>query len=418
MNKLQAFLRKWKHRLFVFFVVLGPGLITAVADNDAGGVATYTVAAATFGMASQLLIIPTTILLAITQDVGARIAVVTRKGLGDLIREQFGIRVSLFIFLLYFIVNQGVVLQNISGLKASFQLFELPWPIMLVVTCFLLILLVINFSYARIQRVFLILIFFYFSYVLAAKLTNPNWAELARETLIPQTNLGFNYWFTLIAVLGTTITAWGQFFVNSYVNDKKLSIDQLKYERAEIYLGALVTNFFSLMIAVAVSNTLFKSGVVVISGQQAAEALRPLAGNLASALFASGLFGASLLGLTIVPLATAYVFSELFGYEGSLDTNFKKGKLFYVFFSMQILIAMVIALFPSVSLFALTLYVDYLNGAILPLLFFFLIKFSEDKELMGKYILKGFPRLFLRGSALVVTIAVLISFVGKILGLS
>ena len=418
MNKLQAFLRKWKHRLFVFLIVLGPGLITAVADNDAGGVATYTVAAATFGMASQLLIIPTTILLAITQDVGARIAVVTRKGLGDLIREQFGIRVSLFIFLLYFIVNQGVVLQNISGLKASFQLFELPWPIMLVVTCLLLILLVINFSYARIQRVFLILIFFYFSYVLAAKLTNPNWMELARETLIPKTNLGFNYWFTLIAVLGTTITAWGQFFVNSYVNDKKLSIDQLKYERAEIYLGALVTNFFSLMIAVAVSNTLFKSGVVVISGQQAAEALRPLAGNLASALFASGLFGASLLGLTIVPLATAYVFSELFGYEGSLDTNFKKGKLFYVFFSMQILIAMVIALFPSVSLFALTLYVDYLNGAILPLLFFFLIKFSEDKELMGKYILKGFPRLFLRGSALVVTIAVLISFVGKILGLS
>ena len=418
MNKLQAFLHKWKHRLFIFLIVLGPGLITAVADNDAGGVATYTVAAATFGMASQLLIIPTTILLAITQDVGARIAVVTRKGLGDLIREQYGIKVSLVIFLLYFVVNQGVVLQNISGLKASFQLFELPWPIMLVVTCLLLILLVINFSYARIQRVFLILIFFYFSYVLAAKLTNPNWSELARETLIPKTNLGFNYWFTLIAVLGTTITAWGQFFVNSYVNDKKLSIDQLKYERAEIYLGALITNFFSLMIAVAVSNTLFKSHVVVTNGQQAAEALRPLAGSLASALFASGLFGASLLGLTIVPLATAYVFSELFGYEGSLDTNFKKGKLFYVFFSMQILIAMVIALFPSVSLFALTLYVDYLNGAILPILFFFLIKFSEDKELMGKYILKGFPRLFLRGAAFVVTIAVLISFVGKILGLS
>jgi len=406
-------LQRWKHRLFVFLLVLGPGLITAVADNDAGGVATYTVAAATFGMASQLLIIPTTILLAITQDVGARIAVVTRKGLGDLIREQFGIKISVLVFFIYFVVNQGVVLQNISGLKAAYQLFDLPWPAMLIGTCFLLILLVINFSYKRIQRIFLILIFFYFSYVLAAKLTNPDWIAIAKETLIPQ-RLGLDYWFTLIAVLGTTITAWGQFFVNSYVNDKKLSIEQLRYERAEIYLGALVTNFFSLMIAVAVSNTLFKSNVVVTSGEQAALALRPLAGDLASALFASGLFGASLLGLTIVPLATAYVFSELFGYEGSLDTNFKKGRLFYTFFSMQIIIALIIALIPSVSLFALTLFVDYLNGAILPLIFFFLIKFSEDKELMGKYILKGFSRFFLRLSAVVVTIAVVVSLVGKI----
>src|SRR3990167_3473211 len=347
MNKIQLFLQRWKHRLFVFLLVLGPGLITAVADNDAGGVATYTVSAATFGMASQLLIIPTTILLAITQDVGARIAVVTRKGLGDLIREQFGIKISVLVFFIYFVVNQGVVLQNISGLKAAYQLFDLPWPAMLIGTCFLLILLVINFSYKRIQRIFLILIFFYFSYVLAAKLTNPDWIAIAKETLIPQ-RLGLDYWFTLIAVLGTTITAWGQFFVNSYVNDKKLSIEQLRYERAEIYLGALVTNFFSLMIAVAVSNTLFKSNVVVTSGEQAALALRPLAGDLASALF------------------------------------------------------------------ALTLFVDYLNGAILPLIFFFLIKFSEDKELMGKYILKGFSRFFLRLSAVVVTIAVVVSLVGKI----
>ena len=414
MNNLHTLLRRWKHRIFIFLIVLGPGLITAVADNDAGGVATYTVAAATFGMASQFLIIPTTILLAITQDVGARIAVVTRKGLGDLIREQFGIKVSVFVFLIYFIVNQGVVLQNISGLKASYQLFDLPSSIMLIITCLLLILLVINFSYTRIQRVFLILIFFYFSYVLAAKLTHPNWSMVIKDTLIPHGKLGVNYWFTLIAVLGTTITAWGQFFVNSYVNDKKLSIDQLKYERAEIYLGALVTNFFSLMIAVAVSNTIFKNHILVTSGQEAALALKPLAGNLASALFASGLFGASLLGLTIVPLATAYVFSELFGYEGSLDTNFKKGRLFYFFFSMQIIIALIIALFPKVSLFAITLYVDYLNGATLPILFYFLIRFAEDKEIMGRYVLKGFSRIFLRVSAVVVTLAVAISLLGKI----
>ncbi len=418
MSNFRSFFQKWKHRLFIFFLVLGPGLITAIADNDAGGVATYTVAAATFGMASQLFIVPTILLLGITLDVGARIAVVTRKGLGDLIREQYGIKISLLIFLLYFIVNQGVVLQNISGLKASFQLFDLPWAILLTATCLLLILFVINFSYARIQRVFLILVFFYFSYVLAAKLTNPHMGTLVKETLIPNVkNFGLNYWFTLIAVLGTTITAWGQFFVNSYVNDKKLSMEQLKYERAEVYFGALVTGFFSYMITIAVASTLFTNHITVSNGQQAALALRPLAGPLASALFASGLFGASLLGLTIVPLATAYVFSELFGYEGSLDTNFKKGRLFYTFFSTQIFIALIIALIPSVSLFSLTLYVDYLNGALLPVIFYFLIRFAEDKELMGKYVLKGFPRLFLRTAAVIILIAVVLSFIGKIFGL-
>ncbi len=405
----------WKRRFIVFLVVIGPGLITAVADNDAGGIATYTVSAAMFGVASQLLIIPTTILLAVTQDIGSRIAVVTRKGLGDLIRERYGIKLSMLIFILYFIVNQGVVLQNISGLKASYQLFDLPWRVLLVLTAFFLIFFVVNFDYRRIQRIFLLLIFFYVSYVVAAVLVKPNWTGVLSETFFPRkiaTNI--NYWFSLVAVLGTTVTAWGQFFVTSYVNDKRLSADQMRYEKAEVYLGAFITNFFSFMIAVAVAQTLFANHIAVTDGQTAALALKPLAGDLTFILFASGLFGASILGLTIVPLATAYVFAELFGYEGSLDTNFKQGRLFYLFFSLQILIALIIALFPNVSLFQLTLYVDFLNGAMLPIIFFFLLRFAKDKEIMGHFVLTKFESVFLRSAAVLITIAVIVSFFGKI----
>lgn len=416
LERMRLLFQIWRRRFLILLIVIGPGLITAVADNDAGGVATYTVAASMFGNAAQLLIIPTIVLLAVTQNIGARIAVVTRKGLGDLIRERYGIKTAMLIFFVYYIVNQGVVLQNISGLKASYQLFNLPWQLLLILTSIFLILFVVNFDYRRIQRIFLLLIFFYVSYVIAALLMKPDWGKVIAETVSPhKINFGLNYWFTLIAVLGTTITAWGQFFVSSYIKDKKLSINHLRYEKLEIYSGALITNFFSFMIVTAVAQTLFANHILVVDGQAAALALRPLAGDLTFILFASGLFGASILGLTIVPLATAYVFSELFGYEGSLDTDFKKGRLFYSFFIAQIIVGLTIALIPQVSLFKLTLYVDFLNGAMLPLIFFFLIKFAESKEIMGYHILNKFERVFLRSAGVLITIAVIISFAGKFL---
>lgn len=413
------FFSRLKKQILLFLVVLGPGLITAVADNDAGGVATYTVAAAAYGMASQYFIILTTILLAITQEMGARIAIVTGKGLGDLIREKYGARIAVFLFIFYFFVNQGVVLQNVSGLKAAIQLFHLPWQIMLVVFCSLLVLLVVKLSYKNLQRVFLFTILFYGSYVVSAFLSHPNWGEAARQSLlVPQISLfsDFKYWFTLIAVLGTTVTAWGQFFVNSFVADKGLKPEQLKEERAEIYFGALITNFFSWMIAVAVTYTLYVNHSVVTDGFTAALAIKPLTGAaLASSLFAVGLFAASCLGLTIVPLATAYVFTEFFGYERSLNANFTKGRTFYAFFIFQIALAVLVTLLPSVNLFKITLYADYLNGAMLPFIFYFLIKFSEDPQIMGEHVSRGFSRWFLRLSAGLILLAVALSFVGKFL---
>lgn len=412
--------RKFVRRLPLFFAVLGPGLITAVADNDAGGVATYTVAAALFGMASQYLILPTTVLLAITQDVGARIAIVTGKGLGALIRETYGLRVAVGIFILYFIVNQGVVLQNIGGLKAALQLFHFPWQIGVIGICMLLSGMVILLNYKKIQRIFLFMILFYVAYVVSALLAGPNWGEAFRESFVFPRNINvFNisYWFSLVAVLGTTITAWGQFFVSSYIVDKGTSVQELGASRAEMWGGAFITNAFSWMIALSVTYTLFIHHVAVTSAGDAALAIAPFAGKLTSVLFAGGLLGASLLGLTIVPLATAYVFTEMLGFERTLNSNFKTGRPFYIFFIIQIALGLVAVLLPQMNLFTLTLYADYLNGAMLPVIFYFLVRFSEDRLLMGSAVTGRFTRVFLRLAGFVITVAVLVTFVGKIFGL-
>ncbi|GIW64569.1 MAG: Mn transporter [Patescibacteria group bacterium] len=419
LKRLNLFWKRFKIKLLLFFAVLGPGIITAVADNDAGGVATYTVGAAKYGMNSQFLIIPITIILALTQEIGARIAIVAKKGLGDLIRENYGVLISLIIFILYFITNQGVVLQNVSGLKASFQIFNIPWQPALILTCIFLIFFVIKFDYKKTQRIFIFMILFYISYIISAILAKPNWGEALRQSLVfPDLKYlpDLNYWFANIAILGTTITAWGQFFVHSYIIDKKLDPQHLKAERVEIFLGAFLTNFFSWMMAAAVTYTLFKNGIYNVDGFSAGLAMKPFVGELAPILFGIGLFGASILGLTIVPLATAYVFSEMFGYEGSLDADFKKGRLFYSFFIFQISIGLIIALIPSINLFDLTLYVDYLNGAMLPIIFYFLVKFYEDEEVMGQYASRGLTSILVKASAIIITLAVIITTIGKIMG--
>ena len=413
-------IERWKMRLLPFLLVLGPGLITAVADNDAGGIATYSVAAANYGMASQYLIIPVTLLLIITQSIGAKIAIVTGKGLGDLIREKFGVKIAVIIFLTYMVVNFGVILQNVSGLKASIQLFEIsyiPWQLVLIMICGFLIFAVVKFNYKRLEKIFLSMILFYVTYVVSALMCDPNWSEAVQESFIYPKQIDMsdiNYWFTLIAVLGTTITAWGQFFIQSYIVDKGLTKDQLPKERIEIVLGAIITNFFSWMIALAVTYTLFKYGIKADSAYTAALAIKPIASNFASILFAVGLFGASLLGLVIVPMATAYVFGEMFGFGRSLNANLGQGTGFYSFFIIQVCLALIVVLFPDINLFSLTLYADYLNGAMLPVVFYFLIKFSKDRDIMGNYATKGVSLFVLSAATFVILASVIITFAAKL----
>lgn len=406
-----------KQRLFIMFAVLGPGIITAFADNDAGGVATYSVAAAKFGYAMLTTMIPITIILMITQEIGGRIAVVTGKGLADLIRERYGIKIALLVFSLLVFVNFNVVLQDIGGLKATFQLFNLNPLIFLPISLFFLFLIITKGSYAKIEKFFLVLVVFYVTYAISAVLAKPDWKLVGKSLFIPGQKITFDYLYTSIAVLGTTVTAWGQFFINSYVKDKKLTVDKLKYNKWEIYIGALLTDAITLFMMVAVAATIYQHGVTIQGADDAAAAITPFAGELASLLFGIGLLIAGFIGAAIVPLATAYAFSEFFGYEGSLDVSFNKSKLFYGLFIFQVLLGAFIVSLPQISLFKITLYADFLNGLFLPVIFFFLYSFANNEELMGKYRNTAWQNFLLITSGIVITIGAGLGGFGKLFGL-
>ncbi|HVZ59021.1 MAG TPA: divalent metal cation transporter [Patescibacteria group bacterium] len=405
--------RRFKRQLLLLLAVVGPGIITAFADNDAGGVATYSVAAAKFGYSMLTTIIPITVVLMITQEIGSRLAVVTGKGLGDLIRERFGIRISLAIFALLFFVNLGVIIQDLGGLKDGLALFHLNIYLFLPLILLFMFFFIAKASYAKVEKFFLFLIFFYLAYLVSAILAKPDWGVVAKSIVIPQGKISFDYLYTSIAVLGTTVTAWGQFFINSYVKDKKLTPEKLKYNRIEIYVGAILTDAFSVLMMVAVIATIFIHSKTIQGAADAALAIKPFAGDLASIMFGAGLLVAGFIGAAIVPLATAYAFSEFFGYEGSLDVNFNKSQLFYGFFMFQILLGFIAVMFPAISLFKITLYADFLNGIFLPVIFFFLYKFANNEELMGEYKNTRFKNVLLVGSGVIITCAALVGGFGE-----
>lgn len=410
-------IKKFRKRIFFLFAIIGPGIITAFADNDAGGVATYFVSSSKFGYSMLTITIPMTLVLAITQEIGSRLAVVTGKGLGDLIREKYSIKISILMFVTLFFINFTVILQNVGGIKDALTLFNLNPLFFLPLVLFFLFVFITKASYKKIEYFFLLLIVFYIAYFVSAIIAKPDWGLVGKSLFVPVGKVSFNYIFTAVAVLGTTITAWGQFFINSYVKDKKLTPDKLKYNQIEVYAGAILTNVFSLFMMVAVIATLFVNGIEIHGAADAAIAIEPFAGHLARLLFGVGLFVAGFIGSAIVPLTTAYAFSEFFGYEGSLDVSFSESKLFYIFFIVQILMAMLVVLIPGVSLFQFALYASFLNGLFLPVIFFFLYRFANNADLMGDFKNTRIQNIFLVGASIVVTIASLTGVIGMFLGL-
>ena len=410
-------LSKFKARIIIFFAIFGPGVISAIADNDAGGVATYSIAGSRFGYSMLFVLLLVTILLAITQEIGARIAIVTKAGLGDLIREHYGIRISMVIFAFLFVANMGSIIANFAGITASLQLFNVPVLPFLIIFSFLIVLFIALGNYKANQKLFLVLSFLPIAYIISAVLAKPDWGLAARSLIIPTgIKLTPAFIFTSIALLGTTVTPWGQFFISSFINDKKMSKSHLKYEQAEVYVGAFLTDLFAFFIIVAVAATLYKNGIVVTGAKEAALAIKPFAGSLSTILFGIGLLSASYMGAVIIPLTTAYAFSEFFGTEGSLDLPFAKSPLFYGLFLAQLAIAFVVVLFPGISLFKIVLFTQSLNGILLPVVIFFLLKFANDKKLMGQYVNNSFYNVFAIVSAVLIVCASLFILIGGLLG--
>ena len=370
----------------MFLGVFGPATITAIADNDAAGVATYSLAGAKFGYSILLVLFFVTLLLAVTQEMGVRIAVVTKKGLGDLIRERFGLRVAVFVFLILFIANMGTIVANFAALKATSQMFAIPTLPFLIGIVVLSFFFIAKGNYAINQKVFLIGILLYFAYIFSALKAKPDWGAALTSLVYPKDfHFSKEYVFAGIAVLGTTVTPWGQFFIQSFVNDKKISLKSLKLTQIETYFGAFLTDFFSFFMIVATAATLFVHRIPLVSGEAAAIAIRPFAGEFAGTLFGLGLLNAGIMGVIIISLSTAYAFAEFFGYEGSLDSPYERGKLFYGIFLFQLILAMLIVLLPSVSLFKIVFYTQSLNSVLLTVILFFLLKITNLKHVMGEY---------------------------------
>jgi len=376
-------------RLGLLLAAVGPGLIAAAADNDAGGITTYSLAGARFGYSFLWVLILITFSLAITQEMGARMAIVTGKGLGGLIRERFGAKWAAFAILVMLVANLGTTIAEFAGIAISLRIFGVPVLISVPVAALTIYLLIAKFDFRRVQQVFLLSGFLYLSYVVSGLLAKPDWSLALARTVQPSIPLTSTaYLLMFVATVGTTITPWGQFFIQSYIVDKRLNTEDLSYARADVYLGGFFTNFVAFFIIVACAATIWAAGVRIdpsASAAQLAVALRPLAGRFASTLFAFGLLNASLLGAAILPLTSSYAASETFGWEAGIDKRFREAPIFYGMFAFFIAVASVVVLLPGLPLLQIMFLPQVLNGMLLPVILIFVLKITNDRSVMGKY---------------------------------
>lgn len=411
----------WK-KLLIFLSVFGPATITAMADNDAGGIATYSIAGAKLGYPILFPLILITILLAVTQEMGMRLTVVTRKGLADLIRERWGVKAALVIFACLFVANMGTLVTELSAVKTTAALLNLPGIPSVILVVLIAFLFITRGNYKLTQNIMLFACLFFLAYIVSAVAAKPDWGMAVSNLfyphgVIPTREYLRNYLLIGMGVLGTTITPWGQFFVSSFAYDKKVEKGKVNYAQVETYWGALLTDFFSFFMIVATAATLFSHGITLVSGEQAAMAIQPFAGRLAGLLFAIGILNAGFMGLIVVSLCTAYVFSEFFGLSGSLNDDFKHSKPFYILFGVQLLVALVIILFPGVQLFTLAVATQTVNAIVLPLVFYYLIKLTSDREVMGTFVNNRFQKYFAIACTVVILIASFFTMVAVLFNL-
>ena len=373
----------------VFLAVLGPGFITANVDNDSGGILTYSQAGAQFGYRLLWTIIPITLALIVVQEMCARMGVVTGKGLSDLIREEFGLRITFVIMILLVIVNFGNVMAEFAGVASSLQLFHISKYFSVPICAFIVWVLVVKGDYKSVEKVFLVASMVYITYIFAGVLSGPNWHEALVQTIrLPRREVWHdpNYVYMTIALIGTTITPWMQFYLQSSIVEKGIEIKQYKHSRLDVIVGSFFTDLVAWFIIVACAATLYAHGIRNITeASDAAEAMKPLAGQYAFILFAAGLFNASLFAASILPLSTAYTVCEGLGFESGLDKGFKEARFFYWFYTLLLALGAATVLIPNFPLIKVIIGSQVLNGVLLPVVLIFILRLINRHELMGKY---------------------------------
>jgi Mn2+/Fe2+ NRAMP family transporter len=383
-------LRRWKVSLLLFFAVLGPGFITANVDNDAGGILTYSQAGAQFGYTLLWTMLPITLALIVVQEMCARMGVVTGKGLSDLIREEFGLRITFITMLLLVIVNFGNVVAEFSGIAGSLQLFHVSKYISVPVCALLVWLLVVKGDYKSTEKIFLVASVVYIAYILAGVLSGPSWHEALISTVKMPPKAVWKertYVYMVIGVIGTTIAPWMQFYLQSSIVEKGISIKDYAACRLDVIVGSLFTDIVAWFIVVACAATLFVHGLGAIEvPSDAAEAMKPLAGPYAFLLFAFGLFNASLFAASILPLSTAYTVCEGLGLESGVDKNFEEAPVFYWLYTLLIAGGAGIVLIPNFPLVKVVILSQVLNGILLPVVIILMLILINRKDLMGEHV--------------------------------
>jgi len=384
-----SFWKRWRVRIFLTLAVLGPGFITANVDNDSGGIFVYSQAGAQYGYSLLWTMIPITLALIVVQEMCARMGVVTGKGLSDLIREQFGLRITFLMMLALVFVNYFNVVSEFSGIAGSMSLFHVSKFVSVPVCAVLVWLLVVKGDYKIVEKVFLSASIFYIAYIITGVLSGPNWHEAAVMTVtMPpiKTWRDSSYLYMTIAVIGTTIAPWMQFYLQSSVVEKGIGVRDYAASRLDVIVGSFFTDIVAWFIIVACAATLYVHGLGSIKDAvDAAEAMKPFAGRYAFVLFAAGLFNASFFAASVLPISTAYTVCEGLGVEGGLDKTFREAPFFYWLYTLLIAAGAAFVLLPTLSLVKVIIFSQVLNGLLLPVVMIFMLILINKKELMGTY---------------------------------
>lgn len=366
--------------------VIGPGVIAGNAGNDAGGIATYSIVGAREGYGLLWVLVLITFALAVIQEMSSRMGVVTGKGFGDLVREQFGVRVTLGIMMLFIVANLTVTIAEFAGIAASMELFGVNKYMSVPISAFVVWFVVVKGNFKQVERFLIAISMIYLTYVVSGFMAKPPWQEVAKQIAIPHIKLDKDYFLLFITMVGTTITPYMQFYLQSAVVDKGVRLEEYRLAKFDVYAGSFMTIFIAFFIVLATGTMLHPAGVVVDSAEAAAKALEPLAGEFAAHLFAIGLLNASFLAAFVLPLATAYGLSEAFGWESGINKTFREAPQFLGFYTAFILIGAGIIMIPNVPLIKIMFLSQTINGILLPIVLIIMLKLVNDRELMGEYI--------------------------------
>ena len=390
-------------RLSLFLSVVGPGIITANVDNDAGGLATYSQAGAHFGLEVLWVLVPTTVLLIMIQEMVNRMGVVAGQGLSDMIRERFGVKLTFYLMVLVLLTNFGNVMAEFAGIASAAEIFGIPRWIAVPVCALLVWLLVLKGTYKSVEKIFLVACFFYFAYPVTFVMLKPDISELLEAVVQPKLNFSTPYLAMIIGVVGTTIAPWMQFYQQASVAEKNIALRDYAYSRLDTIFGCIVVNVVAACIIVVCALTLHKAGLRIETAADAARALTPFAGKASSYLFAFGLWNASLFAASILPLSTSYTICEALGWESGVEKDFETAPQFYVLYTAIIGIGAVTILLPGISFIGIMFWSQVINGLLLPVIVVMILLLINDRQIMAEYTNGGFYNVVCWVSVIVLT---------------